>query len=100
MKVCDRITPRFPGRNPIEILVVAFDPVQRRQRFGIRACPARHVAHAQPERHVWMPFDRAAHRVEVAVDVGEGAYRQGPGKRCTASRSTTEDQEPEARSID
>src|SRR5690242_18323197 len=30
MKVCDHVASSFPGGNPIEILVVALDPVQRR----------------------------------------------------------------------
>ena len=48
-------SPRFPRGDAVEVLVVAFDPVERRRRLGIRARAAGQVADTDPQRHVGMP---------------------------------------------
>src|SRR5687767_15695248 len=64
---------RFPLGNAVEVLVVALDPVKRLWRIGIRACPARNIADAEPDRNVRVPIHGGSQRLEVAVDVGDGA---------------------------
>ena len=47
--------------------------VERRGWLRVGTGAACNVADAEPERHLGVPLHRAAHGVEVSVDVGERA---------------------------
>ena len=57
----------------VEVLVVALDEVERRDRREILAVVARDVADADPQRHVGVPLHDDLNRLELAVDVAERA---------------------------
>src|SRR5581483_1688207 len=64
---------RHRRSDDVEVLVVALDPVERRDRFEVFAVVAGDVADTAPHRNVRVtPHDRV-NGVELAVDVAERA---------------------------
>jgi hypothetical protein len=61
------------GRDRVEVVVVALDPVDRRAERLVAALIVGDVADAQPERNLGMARDDTARRIERAVDVAESA---------------------------
>jgi hypothetical protein len=61
-------------REHVEILVVAFDEVERGRGREVLAVVARDVADADPQRHVGVPLHDELNGAEFAVDVAERAY--------------------------
>ena len=57
--------------NEIEVLVVAFNPIQRGTRSRIRSVFRREVAGTNPERNLRMTRHHAIERVEVAVKIAD-----------------------------
>jgi hypothetical protein len=66
---------QITGRNRVEVVVVAVDPVDPRARRLVRTRSGRDVANTEPERDVGMACDDGARRVERAVDVAENPER-------------------------
>jgi hypothetical protein len=64
-----KILGQIAGRDRVEVVVVAVDPVDGSAEAFVAAFVGGDVADAQPERDFRMPRDDRARRVERAVDV-------------------------------
>jgi hypothetical protein len=60
---------QIAGRDRVEVVVVAVDPVDRCAERLIPSQVRRDVADAEPEGDLGMPRDDRSRRVERAVDV-------------------------------
>src|SRR5258708_9357180 len=60
---------QIAGRDRVEVVVVAVDPVDRRAKRLIPSCIGRDVPDAEPEGDLGMPRDDRSRGVERAVDV-------------------------------
>ena len=80
----EEIRRQVAGRDGVEVVVVAVNPVDARAERFIRAGLGRDVADAQPERNVGMRSDDGACGVECAVDVAECPYLGDAGTSRSA----------------
>jgi hypothetical protein len=80
MQICRQIA----GRDRVEVVVVAVDPVNGRAERLVGAGGGRDVADAQPEWNLRMRRDDRARRVEGAVNVSERAYLGDAGTSRSA----------------
>jgi hypothetical protein len=71
------------GRDRVEVVVVAVDPVDGRAERLVGASVRRDIADAQPERNVRVGSDDGARGVERAVDVAERPYLGDAGTRSS-----------------
>jgi hypothetical protein len=60
---------QIAGRDRVEVVVVAVDPVDGPAKRLVPSSVGRDVADAQPERDLGMPRDDRSRGVERAVDV-------------------------------
>jgi hypothetical protein len=60
---------QIAGRDRVEVVVVAVDPVDGCAEWLIPSCVRRDVADAEPEGNLGMPRDDRSRGVERAVDV-------------------------------
>src|SRR6478672_6008742 len=72
MKVGNRTRAGWLSRDEIEVLVVAFYPVQRRARFRIFTRIVGQVARTQPEHHLRMARHDAIECVERTMQIPNG----------------------------
>ena len=68
-----QIRRQIAGRDGVEVVVVAVDPVDRSAERLVAPVRVGDVADAEPEGDVGMARDDAAGGVEAAVDVAERA---------------------------
>jgi len=73
MQVRERTAARQLRCDEIKILVVAFDPVERCTRYRILAVLGCEIAWTYPERRVRLSRHHAIERVEIAVEIANGA---------------------------
>jgi hypothetical protein len=71
------------GRDRVEVVVVAVDPVDGRAERLVGASVRRDIADAQPEWNLGMRRDDRPGRVERAVDVAERPYLGDAGTRSS-----------------
>ena len=73
---------QIAGRDRVEVVVIAVNPVERGGERLIAARVGRDVADAQPERNLRVPPDNRPRGVERAVNVSEDAegYRDDAGR--------------------
>jgi hypothetical protein len=70
----NQIVRQIAGRDRVEVVVVAVNPVDAAAERLVAALLVGDVAHAQPEWNAGMRRDDLPRGVERAVDVSERAY--------------------------
>ena len=73
MQVRQRTAARRLRGDEIEVFVVALYPVERRARMRIRAAVVGKIARTDPEGDLRMTRHDPIERIEVAVEITDGA---------------------------
>ena len=68
---------QIAGRDRVEVVVVAVDPVDRRAERLVASRGVGDVTDAEPGGNIGMPRDDLARGAERAMDVAERAYDAG-----------------------